>query len=154
MVVQTRVFGEIEVDDEKVFTFPAGIPGFPGFTLFVVLDMPGGDGSLKWMQALGEPGLGFVLLDPTVFFPRYAPAFPSDDLETVGLQAAEDGVVMLVATVPEHFEETTANLRAPILFNPLRRLGKQVIMDESDYPVRRPVFAAARAKRLRVAVGR
>lgn len=37
MVIKTRVFGEIEIDDTKIITFSSGIIGFPDLKKFTLL---------------------------------------------------------------------------------------------------------------------
>ena len=34
MKIETRIFGEIEIDDSKIIRFPGGIIGFPEMTDF------------------------------------------------------------------------------------------------------------------------
>jgi flagellar assembly factor FliW len=49
-----------------------------------------------------------------------------------------------VATIPEDAEKATVNLMAPIVINEAGRYGKQVILPESGYSVRHPLFAPSK----------
>ena len=37
MTLQTKVFGEVTIEEEKIITFPGGIIGFPELTQFTLL---------------------------------------------------------------------------------------------------------------------
>ena len=37
MVIKTRIFGEVTIDDEKMINFPNGIVGFPELTDFALI---------------------------------------------------------------------------------------------------------------------
>ena len=37
MKIQTKIFGEFEIEDDKVIEFPKGIIGFPDMTKFALL---------------------------------------------------------------------------------------------------------------------
>ena len=37
MKVNTKLFGEIEIDEDKILTFDAGIVGFPDLTRFALM---------------------------------------------------------------------------------------------------------------------
>ena len=58
MKVQTKIFGEIEIGDDKIITFPGGIIGFPEMTKFTLLfDEEKKPASIHWLQSLDEPAL-------------------------------------------------------------------------------------------------
>ena len=58
MKINTRVFGEIEIDESKTIHFPAGIIGFPDMTDFVLIhdEEEGNEAPIKWLQSLQETG--------------------------------------------------------------------------------------------------
>ena len=37
MKITTRIFGEVEIDESKIISFPSGIIGFPGMTDFALI---------------------------------------------------------------------------------------------------------------------
>lgn len=140
MKVTSRVFGEVTAAPEQVLRFPEGLYGFPDVKDFVVLDLPAAGAVLKWLQAVSDPDLGFVLVDPRAAHPDYNPPVDSADLKALGLDRLEDSILMLVAVVPANVQEMTVNLQAPLLINPQRRLARQLILAGAGYPLRWPVF--------------
>ncbi len=64
MQVETRLFGEIEIEEEKVIFFEKGIIGFPDCQNFTLVFEEGENGARKgisWLQSLDEPHLPFPL---------------------------------------------------------------------------------------------
>jgi len=125
---------------ENVFEFPAGLYGFPDIKRYVVADIPGGGDIFRQLLAVDNPDVGFTLVYPFALFPDYNPDIPAEDLEAVGAQNAEQVLLYAIAQVPAEFRESTANLRAPVLFNPFTRIGRQIILADDRYKTRERLF--------------
>jgi flagellar assembly factor FliW len=126
---------------DKAFEFAYGLFGFPAAKRFVITEIPGGGDIFKQMVALDEEGLSFTLVYPYAFFPEYAPDIPDSDLAELGVSEADQVIVMAIANVPAQFKETTANLKAPLVFNMKSRKARQVILTD-DYATRQRLFKA------------
>lgn len=140
MKITTRQFGEIEVAEDSVFFFPAGLYGFRDERRFLVLDM---GGPFQYLQSVEDGDVGFVLADPTKCFSDYQPEIGPTDLAEIELADLAEAVVMVIAVVPEDFRDTTVNLQAPVVFNPHKRLGRQVVLGAPGYGFRRRIFPEA-----------
>ncbi|MDQ7779257.1 MAG: flagellar assembly protein FliW [Planctomycetota bacterium] len=140
MKVATPRFGEIEVKDDAVYCFPEGILGFAPVKLYFILDNPKG-GPFQWLQAVEPPELAFVVCDPRLFLPNYAVAVRKEDLANIELENIEDGFVLVVLTVPsKNPRDITANLMGPLIFNPKKRLAKQLVLADPAYTTKHRVF--------------
>lgn len=128
--------------EEKAFEFSPGLYGFPDVKQYVVTDVPGGGDIFKLMTALDQPDLGFTLVFPFAFFADYAPEVADSDVKELGAEKPEDVLVMCIANVPAEFRESTANLKAPILFNPYNRRARQIILSDDRYTTRHRLFKA------------
>lgn len=129
MIIETLSWGELEVSEEQTYSFPKGIPGFEEETSFALIAM---EGTPFWyLQSMKEKGLSFLLGDPFPFFPSYEFELPEDETEELGVQS--DVIVRCIITLKEQTEKSTINLLAPIVFNPVNRKGKQVILHKSTY---------------------
>lgn len=126
--------------EEKAFEFPHGLFGFPTARRFLITDVPGGGDLIKQLVALDVPDLAFTLVDPFAFFHGYAPDLPEVELAELGVTQPEQVVVMAIANVPASIEEATANLKAPIVFNPHTRKARQVILSDDRYTTRHRLF--------------
>jgi len=138
--IQTKPFGEIEVNELQVIDFPDGILGFDFVKKFVILDAEDEGSPFKWMQAFDEKDLAFVIIRPIDFMENYDLAISQNDLETVKSDTADELIVFAIVTIPEKPEDMTANLQGPIIINPVKRLGKQAISMSDRYKVRHRIL--------------
>lgn len=134
--IETR-FGEVEYDPTALLHFPAGMIGFPTLHDFIVMPNKK-EGPLFWIQSVDEPGIAFVLTDPTNFFLDYS-VTPDDSERTYLHLEPEDKVFVLsVVTVPPD-QSITVNLAAPIIFAPSSNRAIQVILENTSYKSKTPL---------------
>lgn len=137
--------GEVATDkiapaEDKVFQFPAGLFGFPAVKRFMVAEIPGGGDLFKQLIAVEDPELAFTIVYPFPLFPQYAPDIAEEDLREVGAENAEQVMLYVIANVPQDFKQATANLRAPLMFNPFTRQGRQLILADDRFTTRERLF--------------
>ncbi|MDI3298856.1 MAG: flagellar assembly protein FliW [Bacillota bacterium] len=148
--VETSRFGTVEVEEERVIRFPDGLVGMPLDRRWTLLDVaprapreeanPGSPPPLRWLQSLDHGDVALVVVDPLAFWPGYGEAL-AEAAEEAGGGPAGGCLLLCVAVVPpERPLETTVNLRAPLVVDPVRRLGRQVILDDERWPLRQPLF--------------
>jgi len=144
MTFQTSRFGEIEVSEDTLLTFPTGLVGFPTVQKFVVLDVAE-DCQYQWFQAINEPDLAFVIIDVHLLNPEFKAEVSDEGLAELEITPTDPVLIMAVVTIPSgHSEHATANLRAPLVVNLRTRKGKQLILHES-IPLRFPLLHEAEA---------
>jgi flagellar assembly factor FliW len=132
MRIDTLRFGEIEIPDEAVLTFPAGLWAFPDTRRFCLL--PYGVGHpVRWLQSLEDASLAFLSVEPHQFFPQYEINLSDADSLSLGLARAEDAVVLALLTVSHDCGAITVNLAGPIVINTRTRRAKQIIVDDPRY---------------------
>lgn len=123
------------------FSFPAGIYGFPEARHFAVHSIPGAPDIYRQMVCQEIPGVTITIVDPADIWPQYEPEITEQDLHLVGAESPGDVVVMAVVTIAPELKKSTANLRAPILFNPFKGIARQIILENKAYAVKQPIFA-------------
>jgi flagellar assembly factor FliW len=145
MKIQTKYHGNIEINKEGILHFENGIPGFLEENEFIVLDLPDND-VFFILQSVQTSEIGFVIINPFSFFKDYE--FKLDDslLMQLGLENEEDVQVFVILTVQEPFEKTTANLQGPVVINRKNNKAKQVILNDSIYTTKHPVFEQIKEK--------
>jgi len=138
--VSTR-FGDLEVDDGSLLTFPSGILGFPDRTRYVILDHDT-DAPFKWLHCVDQADLAFVIIDPAFFKPDYRVQLAAEALAKIhAAPDCQDLTIAVILTIPSHDpSRITGNLRGPLVMNPHSRLCKQVVLSD-DCPTRYPLFA-------------
>jgi flagellar assembly factor FliW len=135
----TKQFGVIHIREDQVINFPEGLIGFQSCKRFFVFDLDE-FGVFKWLQNLDDESLGFVILDPRLLFKDYDPEFVARDLEILEASSPGDLVLLSVVTLPEEVRDMTVNLQAPLVINPSKRLGRQVITISQEYSTKHNVF--------------
>jgi flagellar assembly factor FliW len=123
----------------QVLQLSEPLPGFPGHRDYVLVPADGG-GHLFWLQSMSPDGPRFLAVSAASFFPDYAPVVPGAACDELGLaDVAEAGLYCLV-TVPEgDVTAATANLRAPLVVNPVSNQARQIVLTEGEHPIRRPL---------------
>jgi len=130
-------FGAVVVDPADEIRFPSGIPGFEACRRFVVLS-PEGLGPLSCLHSLEGPAASFFVIDPRRVVAQYHCALSQSDLVRLG--ASADAVLLWLSLVSfDDDGRAYANLRAPVVVNPERMLGYQVMPHSSLYPLRHPL---------------
>ena len=68
MRADTRFFGTIEIEDDKLIHFENGIIGFPQLKTFtLIFDGEKNDGrAISWLQSMEEPELALPVMDPLI----------------------------------------------------------------------------------------
>lgn len=133
-------FGVVEIDDDRVLSFPDGLLGFPDARRFALVDSHD-TGTYFWLQSVDDPALAFLTVAPWAFFPDYEPDIPRMDEEALGLASPADVMVLCILTVQREHKMITANLLGPLVINSRSRVGRQVVLADSGYPVRAPLAA-------------
>ena len=141
MKLETRDFGQVEIDESRVITMPTGMPGFPGMQRFVLLDREETRPFL-WYQCVDDPGLAFVIINPNLFEPDY-----TVDLRAVLREMSwngarkEDLAIYTIVNASEGIpEKITANLIGPLVINTRKKEATQMVITGSPYSHKQPVF--------------
>lgn len=143
MQINSRLFGEIDVEDDKVIDFKNGIIGFEEHHKYALIFDAEKESSksIMWLQSMEEPELAFPVADPTHIFSGYNPVVEDELLESIGgIDKPEDVFVLVVLTVPSDLTKMTANLKAPLVINTDTRKGCQIIVNNEEYQVRYNVY--------------
>lgn len=140
MVINTRVFGEITIEDNKLIHFPGGIVGFPQLQDFALIhdEEKGDNGGIRWMQSVQEPQFAMPVINPLCVKEDYNPLVEDDLLAPLGNIEPEELLVLTTITVPSDLTKMTVNLKAPFIINAANRIAAQVIVE--DYEVKFPVY--------------
>jgi flagellar assembly factor FliW len=145
VVVQTGRFGQIEVSTDEIISVPSGILGFPDDHNFCLVD-PGDETLILWLQSLSNPRLAFPVLEPRIFKSNYVVRLSAAELRELRLSSIQDASVFTILTIPSALPEMTANLKAPLVINIKEKIGKQVVLQENDQPIKHPMFKELRAQ--------
>ncbi|MGN6505011.1 MAG: flagellar assembly protein FliW [Tepidisphaeraceae bacterium] len=137
MEIVTSRFGILSVDDERIITFTKGLLGFPGRNRFALIQTSE-ENYFFWLQSVEEPGLAFVVTDPTTFFKDYEiPLREETQLEIELEDAAATQVLVICNKIGDWI---TGNLLGPIVVNVANQLATQVVLTEKKWTTRQPLL--------------
>lgn len=128
-------------NETKIVHFPQGIPGFETYHDFQFV--PEEEAVFAHLISVTEDKVGFILLRPEAYFPEYLKEIDVDEESIKVLNISADTPVDVWVILTLHHQDmakTTANLRAPLLFNTVEGVGMQVILNDDRYLSRQPLF--------------
>ncbi|MBD3246395.1 MAG: flagellar assembly protein FliW [Candidatus Omnitrophica bacterium] len=126
----------LDLNPEHMFTFADGIPGFEKVKKFVILrheqEVPFGR-----LTAV-DFDLCFIVIDPWVVYPEYAPDIDDEELKKIDSPSREELLILAIVNIPEGKpQDSTMNLAAPVILNVKKGMGRQVIINNfKDYSAR------------------
>ncbi|MBF0343044.1 MAG: flagellar assembly protein FliW [Nitrospirae bacterium] len=126
ILFETTRFGPLVVEANKVIHFPEGLLGFTDLKRFILLDHK--DTPLKWLQAIDDPDIAFIVTDPTIVAQDFTLAIDSATRKYLELNEEADLIVLVIIRV--NAGQVIANLRGPLLFNAALMRGVQVVLDK------------------------
>ncbi len=140
MNIMTRDFGEIQIDESTIVSFPAGIIGFEETKRYTLISPLGEDKFPMWLQSVEAAEPCFVVYDPMEIYPDYKFEITDEEQEMLRIDENTPYRCLTVAIVPDDYRKTTINLRCPIVINIRDSVAAQVILTE-HYEFKAPVYA-------------
>lgn len=141
MQVVTKLLGveeTIEVSEDQLFAFDPPLGGFEENRRFVLIVDE--ESPVEWLQSVDDPDVAFALLEPFLFEPDYAFELADGDAKDLGMESPEDAVVRCILTLRDDPDEITANMVAPLVLCLRSHLVRQIVLQDSGQPLRRPIL--------------
>nr|WP_155113571.1 flagellar assembly protein FliW [Metabacillus mangrovi] len=137
-MLKTKYHGEMEIDEAQILKFAGGLPGFVEEKQFVVLPLEE-DSPFLILQSATTPDLAFVVTSPFFFFKDYEFDLDESTVEALKIEDANQVQIMVILTVQDPFNLSTANLQAPIVVNEVNKQAKQVILNHPSYKTKHSI---------------
>lgn len=149
MKIDTRLFGEVDIEDEKIITFDKGIIGFPEMKRFTLIydEEKGSDAGIRFLQSVEEPRFAMPVMDPLLVKDGYNPSVNDELLAGIGKLTEENILVLVSVTIPSELEKMSVNLQGPFVINTTEKKACQVIVESDEYPVRFPIYDILKARK-------
>ena len=141
MLLTTSRFGTIEVDENRIITFPKGLLGFPRYKQFVLIE-PNDEGYFWWLQSVETPDLAFVVTDPSLFVSSYRVPLKSDQMLELNMSSLEEAQVFVI--VNKRDQVLTGNLQGPLVIHVESRTGSQLVLSDKRFTTRVPLVELPR----------
>lgn len=135
MTIQTD-YGIVEYKKEDLLIFSDGLFGFPRLTQYLLLYLNEDDDSMFLLQSVEDRNVGFVVINPFLLCPDYAPTLAPEELACLDVHDSGELSYYSICVVRNNYLENTVNLKCPLVINPKTRHGIQIILDNSPYGYR------------------
>lgn len=139
MKVKTTRFGELEVNPTDLVTFAEGLFGFENLKKYFVVD-PGDSTLILWLQSTEDEKVAFPIIEPKIFKPDYIAKLLPADLNGLELETLQAAKLYSILTIPANVTEMSANLKAPIVINSAKKIGKQIVLQDSKLSVKHEMY--------------
>ncbi len=136
MNVETTRFGVVNVAEDQIINFPAGLLGVPSFKKYALLQ-PHDAAVFFWLQSVEDPELAFVVTDPSLWVKDYVVTIRREQMEELGLPRLEDGHVFVI--VNKYDQTLTANAQGPLVINVHNRSGMQLVLADKRWTTRHEI---------------
>ena len=137
MKLITKVHGEIEYNKEDIITFEKGISGFDNLKEYIILDLEDG---FKVLHSVDNSDVGFVIVNPFDIVPQYEFELMESKKRALNIKDQSDIILYNIITLHSNIEESTINLRSPIVINQRAKLAEQIVLGDERYDIRYPIF--------------
>ncbi len=133
MKIDSPVLGTVEVAEDKVIKFPAGLPGFEDCRQFFFVHEEGGSNTVFMLQSVDRPEVMFSVAGPEVLGVHYEFPLSDEDVAQLQLTSPEKAVVAVILRKDGHNDSPSsaglrANFMAPLIINIEARIGMQKIL--------------------------
>ena len=122
--------GDVDVPEIR---FRGGLPGFPGLERFTLEQWGDETSPFSLLRSVEQDDLSFIVVPPTLFFPDFEPEVSDEAAAEIGITSADDAMLLVIVTVRQPVQTSTANLLGPLVINVHDLVGMQAVLDPDRY---------------------
>lgn len=131
MKIDSIRFGCVDIEPDDLLHFPAGLFGMEDCREWILLADAENE-ALGWLQSSSRPDIALAVVCPRRFVPEYQVRISRGELTPLEMTDVQQAQVLAILGKNEF--GITLNLKAPLVINLERRLGRQVITN-GDQPL-------------------
>lgn len=136
----TDYIGEVEYTDKDVIHMERGLYGFEDIKKYLLIQNPDNDLPYMWLQSLSDQKVSFLVTNPFYFVSDYDFELPDAVVKKLEINSIEDIQILSIVVIPEKVEDTTMNLKSPVILNHKINRAEQIILD-GKYNLRYKLFS-------------
>lgn len=135
MKIESPVFGQVEVAEDKLIEFPLGLPGFEDCRRFILAHEEGNQSGVFILQSVDDSSVAFSVTGPEQLGIKYEFILSNEEIAVLGLLSAQDAQVAIIVRRGDVAEAPAsaglqANFMAPLVINPQTRKGLQKVINK------------------------
>ena len=131
-------FGGIPTATLRSIDLINGLPGFENLTAFSLAELEG-YAPFCALQSVEHPEISMLVIDAKLLAIWKDIDIPPRELQILDLETTGDSEQYVILKIDQGTQEFTANIKAPIVFNPASGAANQVILDNASLSVEHPL---------------
>ncbi|MDQ3820434.1 MAG: flagellar assembly protein FliW [Acidobacteriota bacterium] len=136
---------DLSYEETDIITFDEGLIGLPELKRMVLVRQTSIEPFL-WLASLDDANIAFLVVDPCQLFPAYKTELQRSAPTQLLTNKDEAPLVLAMVLIAPDWQESSVNLRAPLLISPSTMKATQFALSESPYrsdePFPKAVMAA------------
>ena len=137
LTLETKDYGTIEYEESDLIHFTDGLFGFNDLKDYIPLVLDENeDNTILLLQSIENTDIAFVIINPFSLDPDYNPVLSPEELSYLNVKSENDLSYYVICVLRNDHKDNTVNMKAPIVINPDKRIGMQVILSQSEYGFR------------------
>lgn len=129
-------YKEYPFHDKELVYFREGLFGFEDQKKFLPICIEEHSDAVLCLQSVEDENLSFIIMNPFLLMEDYHPVLSKNDYKKLEAEKEQDLSYYVICVVREKAEESTVNMRCPIVVNTVNRQARQVVLDSDAYQFR------------------
>lgn len=123
--------------------FEKGLPGFENHRNFEISDIEENQ-KFKVVNSLDDKSVGFIAISPFDVKKDYEIKLDTDTINSLKIDNPEDVLLLNIVTLGKKLENSTVNLKAPLVMSVKNKLGLQLILQDDKYNIKEPLIGCGK----------
>lgn len=123
-------------NEQDLIVFQEGLFGFEEYRKYLPISAEENSDSVLYLQSIEEEHLCFLAMNPFLLKDDYAPQLSEADRKALKAEKDEDLSYYVLCVIKEPAEESTVNLKCPLVVNAISRQARQVVLESEEYQLR------------------
>ncbi|MGX4600759.1 flagellar assembly protein FliW [Faecalimicrobium sp. JNUCC 81] len=118
--------------------FDKGIPGLEEYKVFTINEIEENT-KFKIINSKEDINIGFIAISPFEVKNDYEINLNDDIINDLEIENPNDVLILNLITLSNTLEQSTVNLKAPLVINIKNNKGKQLILQDDKYSIKEPL---------------
>ena len=123
--------------------FEKGLPGFENHKNFEINDIEENQ-KFKVVNSLDDKSVGFIAVSPFDIKKDYEIKLDTDTINSLKIDKPEDVLLLNIVTLGKKLENSTVNLKAPLVMSVKNKLCLQLILQDDKYNIKEPLIGCGK----------
>lgn len=123
--------------------FEKGLPGFESHKNFEINDIEENQ-KFKVVNSLDDKSVGFIAVSPFDIKKDYEIKLDADTINSLKIDKPEEVLLLNIVTLGKKLEDSTVNLKAPLVMSVKNKLGVQLILQDDEYDIKEPLIGCGK----------